>query len=246
MATNVTPGSPVPMNPLQRLINVFFSPKAAFADVVARPGWILPIVLLCACSVAVTFTYTQRVGWRGFAEKQLEKNSSAQQMSADQKEQAIERAAKITQISFYVIGVVGTPLFAAILAGIGLGAFNLIAGAQIKFGTAMGIVAYAWLPLFVSGLLGILVILLKQPDTVDIQNLLASNPGALLSGDAPKWLQALLGSLDLFSIWSLFLLAVGFSVANPKKIPFSRSLTTFVTLWILWILIKVGLTAAFA
>ena len=110
----------------------------------------------------------------------------------------------------------------------------------------MAIVAWAWVPFLLAYLLAILVIMVKPPDMVDLENLLASNPGAFLSNDAPKWLASLLGSLDLFSIWALLLLALGFSTSNPRKIPFSRALTVWVVIWILYIAIKVGLTAAFA
>jgi hypothetical protein len=91
-----------------------------------------------------------------------------------------------------------------------------------------------------------LVILLKPPDMVDLDNLLASNPGAFLSSDAAKWLVVLLGSLDLFVIWTLLLQAVGYTAANPRKISFGRALATLIVVWILWIAVKVGWAAAFA
>jgi hypothetical protein len=246
MATTFTDEPPAPMSSVQRLLGVFFQPKAAFADIVARPGWILPIVLLCLSSLAVTFTFTQHVGWRGFMEKQFAQNSRVQQLSAEQREQALETQTKIAPLIGYGIGTIGIVLSAVILAAIGLAAFNLTAGAQLKFKTCMSIVAYGWMPLFLGGLLGIAVIFLRPPDMVDIQNLLASNPGALLASDAPKWQQTLLGSLDIFSIWSLLLMAVGFSAANPRKITLGRAVFTLGALWILFVAVKVGWALAFA
>jgi hypothetical protein len=246
MDTTSTLEPPAPMSAVQRLMGVFFQPKAAFADIVARPGWILPIILLCLGSLAVTFTFTQHVGWRNFMEKQFAQNSRVQQLSPEQREQALQTQIKIAPMIGYGIGTVGILLSAVILAAIGLASFNLTAGAQLKFRTCMSIVAYGWMPLFLAGLLSIAVIFLRPPDMVDIQNLLASNPGALLADDAPKWQQTLLGSLDIFSIWCLILMALGFSAANPRKITFGRAFFTLGVLWILFIAVKVGWALVFA
>jgi hypothetical protein len=235
-----------PMNPFQRLIGVFFQPKATFTDVVARPGWVLPVVLLCICSVAVIFTFTQRVGWHAFMEKKFAESSRAQQMPVDEREKAIDAQAKYAPIFAYVFGSLWVVVSIVVLAAVGLAAFNLTAGAQLKFKTCMGIVAHAGVPFLLAYLLAILVILIKPPDMVDLENLLASNPGALLSSDAPKWLVALLGSIDLFSVWSILLLALGFSTANSRKITFSRALTVWIVLWIIFIGVKVGWVAAFS
>jgi hypothetical protein len=234
------------MNPIQRLMAVFFSPKAAFNDVVARPGWILPTVLLCICSLAVIFVFTQRVGWHNFMEKKIAESSRTQNMSAEDKEKIVESQAKYAPMFGYIIGPVGIIVSIVVLAALGLGVFNLTAGAQLKFKTCMAIVAYAWVPFLLAYLLAILVIFLKPPDMVDLENLVASNAGSFLSSDSPKWLLTLLGALDLFSIWSILLLALGFSTANPRKISFGRALTVWIILWVIFIAIKVGWAAAFA
>jgi hypothetical protein len=246
MATTSSLEPPAPMNPLQRLMGVFFQPKATFTDIVARPDWILPVVLLCVASLAVIFAFTQRVGWHGYMEKQFAKSSRAQQMSAEDREKAIDTQSRYAPYFGYVFGTVGVALSIVVLAAVGLGAFNLTAGAQLKFKTCMAIVAYAWAPFLLAYILAIVVILLKPPDMVDLDNLLASNPGAFLASDAQKWLVVLLGSLDLFVIWTLLLQAVGYSAANPRKISFGHALATLIVVWILWIAVKVGWAAAFA
>jgi hypothetical protein len=116
---------------------------------------------------------------------------------------------------------------------------------KTTFKTALGIVAYAGLPWLISGIFGVLVIFLKDPSTVDLQNLVASNPGAFLSGDAPKWLTALLTSIDIFAIWNIALLGLGFSTINPKKLSFAKAFTTVLVVWIFYVAVKVGVTAIF-
>ena len=50
------------------------------------------------------------------------------------------------------------------------------------------------------------------------QDALQANPTLFLDKtDTPKWLWSLLGSLDLFSLWHVFLLASGFGVASKRS-----------------------------
>jgi hypothetical protein len=81
---------------------------------------------------------------------------------------------------------------------------------------------------------------------VDIEHLVASNAGAFLSDDSPKWLLTLLTSFDIFVFWTMILMALGYSATDPKKLSFGKALTTIFIVWILYIAVKVGLTAAFA
>jgi hypothetical protein len=101
-------------------------------------------------------------------------------------------------------------------------------------------------PGLIAGLLGILVLFLKDPSTVDIQHLVATNAGAFLSDDAPKWQESLLSSLDLFTFWSMILMGMGYNAANPKKISFGKALGTIVVVWAIYVVCKVGIAAAFS
>jgi hypothetical protein len=73
-------------------------------------------------------------------------------------------------------------------------------------------------------LLAIPVTFLKDPQSIDPQNFLASNVGAFLGDNAPAWQLILGGSLDVFAIWAIILMAVGFSAADPKKAPIGKAL----------------------
>jgi len=158
----------------------------------------------------------------------------------------MEKQLKYAPMFGYFEGVVIPPLGAVITAAVLLGIFNLTGSTQTTFKVSLAIVAFAWSPWLIHGLLSVLILFLKDPATVDLQNIVASNPGAFLSETSPKWLAALLGSIDIFSIWTLFLLAIGFSATNPKKLSVGKAFALAASGWIIFVLIKVGLTAAFA
>jgi hypothetical protein len=102
------------------------------------------------------------------------------------------------------------------------------------------------MPYLVGGLLGLLILFIKDPSTIDIEHLVASNPGAFLSDSSPKWMISLLTSLDIFTLWVLILQAIGFSATNPKKLSFGKAFGTIFAVWIIYVLVKVGFAAAFS
>jgi hypothetical protein len=252
MATPVIP-SPEPAKPdssLGRIFGVIFSPKATFESIAQRPTWVLPLVLICLVSFVVIFAFSQRVGWRGFMERQNQTNTRIQKqmesMTPEQREQMLETQTKYAAIFGYVGVPLATFIGAIVVAAVLLGAFNLVSGSKVSFVASLAIVAHSWVPSIIGGMLGILVIFLKDPSTVDIQHLVAANAGAFLPDDVPKWQETLLTSLDLFVFWSMVLMAFGYSAADPKKISFGKALGTVVVVWLFYVLVKVGLAAAFS
>jgi hypothetical protein len=68
--------------------------------------------------------------------------------------------------------------------------------------------------------------------------LIPANLTLLVAKDAvSKWLWALLGSVDLFSFWILFLLSVGFGVASKR--PTASALWGVATPWAVIVAFKV-------
>lgn len=242
--------APASVNSFGRIFGALFDPKPTFASIAQRPTWVLPLLFLFAVSLAIVAIFGQRVGWRPLIEKQIANNPRAQaqmeQLPPEKREQVLNQQTKIAPIFGYVGVVVFTFGGAVVVAAILLAAFNVVSGTKISFSTSLGIAAHSWMPYLISGLLGILILFIKDPSTIDIQNLVASNPGVFLAENSPKWLVSLLTSLDVFTFWVLILQAVGYSATNPKKIPFGRALGTVLAIWAFYVIVKVGLAAAFS
>lgn len=228
------------ISPIGRIFGVFFSPKATFEDIVKKPSWVLPVVLLTLFSIGVSFAINQRINWREFMTQQIEKSPRSANMSAEQKEQRIEGGAKFSPIVTWVIGVCGPIVFTLVVALVMWGAYNLLGGANTNFGTSFAITSHAALTGLVSSLLFILVLYLKPTGTVDMENPVATNLAVLLPDDSAKWLVALLKSIDLFTFWTLILLAIGFATTNPKKLKGSKAFTIAFSLWAVYVVCRVG------
>lgn len=239
--------SPVPVSepqgslrPFARVFGVFFSPKSTFEDIVRKPGWLLPVALLTVLSIGVSLAINQRVNWHDFISQQMEKSPQAAQLSDQQKEQRIEAGAKISPAFTYAAGVFG-PILAALLVGLVMwGAYNLLGGANTNFSTSLAITSHAFLTGLISSPLFILILFLKEPGTVDLENPVATNIAAFLPEEAAKWLVALCKSFDIFSIWTLLLLATGFAASNPKKLKGGKAYSIAFGIWATFVVIRTG------
>src|SRR5215471_2968529 len=165
-------------------------------------------------------------------------------MTAQQREQAIVVGSAIAKAAGYgqiILTLIALLITAAVLMFM----TNTLMGADIQFGSMMGIVSYGFLPQLVVVALSMLVMFLKPPDDFDLRNPLMFNAGAFVASDAAQWLKALAASFDLFSFWIIALIATGVSTAAPK-ISFGKALTAVVFPWALFVGIRAAATAAFS
>jgi len=233
------------MGELARLTGVVWSPGLAFRDIAARPRWWPPLVILVLASLIFTYSFTQRVGWERFFRQQAETNSRMRDMPADQKEQAIAAQIRFGPGFSYGAVVVGFPFMAAVTAGVFLFLFRTVFGAALSFRQAFAIVCYSWIPLLFGSIMALAVMLLKNPEEFDLQYPTLTNIGAFLEpASTPKWLLSLGTSIDIFTIWTLILLATGFAAAG-RKISFGSSLACVTGTWMVYVLVKMGWAAAF-
>jgi len=242
MATSPIPApeAQAALSPFSRVVGVFFSPGATFADIVRKPSWVLPLVLTTILSIGVSFAINQRINWREFMNQQIEKSPRAAQMSAEQKQQQIQGGAKFSPVFTYGIGLLGPILGVLIIGLVMWGAYSLLGGASTNFNTAFSITAHAFLTGLVSSPLFILILYLKAYGTADLENPVAANLAALLPDDSAKWLLALGKSIDLFTFWTLILLATGFAAVNPKKLKGAKSFTIAFGVWAAYVVCRVG------
>jgi Yip1 domain len=230
------------MSEIARLTGVFTDPKRAFQDIAAKPRWWVPLSLLVILALAFNVSFSRRVGWERFMNQTFDSNPRTQNMPPEQRARAIEQGTKIASVMAYVGAIAGVPLFALLVALALMLVFNVSFGAQLRFPQTFGVTSYAILPRVISASLAILVMFLKNPDDFNLENPLAFNIGAFLDPQAsPKWLVSLGSSLDLFSIWTIVLLAIGMSVA-ARKVTFGKALAAVSIPWGVLIVVKSALS----
>jgi hypothetical protein len=231
------------INPFGRIIGVFTSPKQTFASIAGRPGWVAPLLLMMVLATCVGTLLNTKMNWGEYIRHKAQENARFEQLSEEQKDQALAGQVKFWSNFSYGVGIVAVPLSTLIFALIYFGAFNLFRGAGLRFGQAFAITTHAFLPTAISSILALIILPLKTYGDVDPENVVATSLKAYLPESAPKPLLALGGSLELFFIWCLVLVAIGFSAANPKKVKPEASFGIVFGLWAVWVLAKVAWAA---
>lgn len=246
---SAVPEAPAPINHLGRIFGAVFNPKPTFEEIAKRPSWVAPVCLLTIVWLALNIVLVRRVDWVEVSRQQIEKNkfvaSRLEQLKPEQRQAAYERGASQARIGRYVRGVVGWPLLVAVFGGIYLGAFKLLGGARINYVQSLSLVAHAYIPLGLRELVAIPVSLIKDLSAIDPENFLASNVAAFLPGDAAFWQTVLGASIDLFGIWSLVLIGLAFSAADPKKVHLGKGLGIAFVVWAVITLFFTGLVWVF-
>ncbi len=238
---------PSSMSEAGRLAGIFWEPKPVFQDLAARPRFWVPLIILTLFSVVYIASFSRVVGFESVTRRQLEASPRTAQLPPEQRERAIQLGMKFAVPAAYAGGALGFTVSSLVIAGILLGCFNLLGGARVSYPQAFSITCYSFLPSGLATILSMVVMFLKDPADFDLQHPLPLNVGAFLDPKAVGgFLYSLAGSLDLFSIWVLLLLALGFSTAS-KRMSFGKSLALVALPWVGYVLLKsslAGLTTA--
>lgn len=215
---------PEPVPPLSepaRIIDTFIAPSKTFTDLRRNASWWAPWLLMAIISVAFAYAVDTRIGFRQAIDNQIQHSPKVSQrmdeLPPDQREQRIHGQAIGTRYFMYAF-----PLFIliiyAIIAAIYLGCFKFGANADLKYKTAFAVVVYASLPEIFRGLLAIVSVFAGvAPDSFNLQNPVATNPGYFMQPAASPFLYGIASSLDVFRLWALVLTALGFSYAAKAK-----------------------------
>ncbi len=232
---------PSGMGEFSRITGVFFEPKKTFADIAARPRWIVPLLLIILATIGVTMLYSQKGVMRVAAEQQMAKSPQIQQMAPEQREQAMDRAMKISAIIAYCIPVL-IPIVYIIIAAVLWAIAAGILSAPVRFGQMFSIVTYAQLPSLIMSALLAIEVNIKNVADFNVQNPLMFNPGAFLDLEtSSKFLYSIASSLDLFTFWIIFLMATGIKAAAGKRISFGGALFAVLLPWSIVVLAKAAI-----
>jgi len=242
MSTEIAMDEP-PKSFFERLVGVFVSPGATFADIARKPNFFAPLIVSILATMAVFETMLAKIGAERIVRQSLEQSGRASNMSPDQMQQALEQGAKFTGIFMHLTGLLLAPILLLVVAGVGLLIMNAIFGSRLKFKTAFSVTAYAYLVNLLGVIIALVMILVADPEQFNTQNPAPTNLGFFFNPrETSKPMLSLLGSLDIFSIWLITLLGIGFSEAVSRKVKPTTISLCFAVAWAIWVLAKMGLS----
>lgn len=230
-----------PKSFVERLAGVFVAPSETFEDIVRAPDILAPLALGVIASVAFVEVMLAKIGIERIIRIQLAQSSRASSMTPEQMDQAVSQGAKFGAIFTHIIGVLGPPIFLLIIAAVGLGIVSAIFGAKTKFSTAFSVTCYANLVNLLGAVMGIVFMLFGDPEHFNPNTPVPTSLGFFLDqAHTSKPLFALASSLDLFSLWLMALLGIGFSAVTRRQAKPLSVFFAFFGLWVIVVLAKMG------
>lgn len=229
---------------LSRAVGMFIAPGRTFESIVRRPDFIAPLIVAIVGAVVLIEAMLWKIGAGRIVRQALEANGKAAQMTPEQLDQIVQRAATFTAISMRVAGLVAVPLSMVIIAAVGLFIANVIFGASADFKTCFCVVCYANLVLLVGVVLGLVIVFMGDPEQFNPENPVPTTVGFFLNPhEISKVLYVIASSFDILRVWFIVLCSIGLSVATSRKVGTISIFLTYFGLWVLITLAKAGMAA---
>ncbi len=242
MTTDVAGAPPEKkQNVFERIAGVLFAPAETFQNIVRRPDILGPLLVIVIIGYISTAIIMPKMDFESMMAQQSEEMSRrGQNMSAEQLAQ-MERITRAgVKVFSWVLPVLMVAWY-AIMAGILLLAFRLMGG-EGTFQQAFSVTLYAWMPMVLLGILTTIIVLARGTfDPVTAATLVKSNPAFLVDMKEQPILFSLLSSFDVFTIWMIALLIIGFS--TMAKVSRAKAAAIVISLWLAQIVVKLGIAA---
>ncbi|HEX3126627.1 MAG TPA: YIP1 family protein [Thermoanaerobaculia bacterium] len=227
---------------LGRLLGVLLAPGDTFQSIAGRPTWVLPLLVLVLLGGAVQWLLQTRVDPDELFREQIRRvgvELSPQQMEKAQEQQARSGSPKAKVI----FGVLLVAVLNFVVAAMFWMGFRLF-GSEIEYVPALSTTLYGFVPLGLAALLNTVVILARgsvEAAEVLSGGVLPSNLGFFAPEDSGLVAQGMLQSVDLFSIWTIVLLVIGFRIT--AKVSRGTAIGVVLGIWLIGIALKAGLLA---
>ena len=203
------PAKPEKASLLDDFMDIFYAPSKVFARRENASFW--PPLLILAVLGALIF-FANRDLMEPIMEAEMERSMAAsnQQLTPEQMEAARRFTSGIGVVSAFLI-----PPLAMLLVGVVLWLVGKFFDARQTLNAAIVVAVFSFVPRLVEGIISRVQGLFVDPASLDSRFSLSIGPGRFLDPDTVSpILLAIVGRLDVFTIWVTVLLAIGLAVTG--------------------------------
>jgi len=236
-----------PLSEGARIVDTFIAPSKIFNDLGRNASWWAPWLLISAVSLLFVSAMGRQIGFEQISKNSIAQSSRAEQfekLPPEQQAKQIELSAIFARYISYSLPVVDLIAF-VVIAAVLMGTFNFAAGASVPFKTSLAIVIYGSLPSIIGAVLGIISMFSGvDPAGFNARNPVATNPAYFMDPMGNKFLYGMASALDVFIIWSIILMGMGF--ASNSRVKRSTAIAIVAGWYVLYKLVGSGMAAAFS
>jgi hypothetical protein len=198
---------------VSRFWGILTAPRETFADVVAHPRWFGMMALVILVTVACTGGFlATTVGQQAWLDQAVRSTESFGRTVSDEQYAGMEKMAKYAAPLAAVQIAIVSPIITLIFAGILFAVFNAALGGDASFKHVFSVVVHASVVTVVQQ------IFVTPLNFVRESMSSATNLSVFLPMlDESSFVTKFLGTIDLFLIWWVVVLAIGLSVLYRRK-----------------------------
>lgn len=224
---------------VQRLWMSFTSPAEVFEDIGRKPTWLLCLVCYIIVIVAASLVIYSHMDHEANLRDTLE------MMNIELPEEAIEEQIASSEKRWFlrpVVGAVITPLALVIAAAVFFLMLKLV-GSDASYPDTLSTMLHAYWPpkLISSVLLAAIVAWQGSVTEFGVLRALKSSLAGFLPEDASLPAMTVASFIDVFRIWSIVLLVIGFGIV--AKISRQKATIAALVPWVVFVLVSAGLAA---
>jgi len=225
------------MSSWDRIVGAFFSPDETFRAIAQKPNVLLPLVITLILTAVSGILLAPRLEFDSLRTQMAAKNPN---MGPEDIDRAVRMAGAVGKVGSYASPLIAL-IFFVIVAAVLLFAFRLMGG-EGNFKQAFSVVVHAFLPRAILSIILTGIIVAKgTADVNDIATMVRSNLGFLVDMTDHPVLYSLLTTFDLFTIWCVVLLTLGF--AYVSRFTKAKSATIIISIWLFITAVKLGFAA---
>ncbi len=217
---------------IQRLLGVMWEPEAAFTQIAREERFLAAWLLAVLFFAAPILVLVHRAGPMQLFGAAVKLVQNAPELAEEPPEVLADSLALLFRFFAFAVPIVAIPLTAICL-------LPLAGNAKVR--PLLAVTSYATLaPAIGLCLTGMIVIATRDPSRITFESLAPLNLGAIVRG--PAVLHNIASTLEVFSAWSVYLLAHGVAAAGGlpfRKVFLSLALPLIFAAWLLAALIAV-------
>jgi len=223
------------LNLFERIINLYFSPSKTFQSLNRKPSWIYVFIIILIFSAAFQFVTKDVI-----IKDRINKIEMNERLDKEGKENAIEQTKNMYKppMSYLmIIGmIVGILVYWLAASGALFLTGNVILGGETTFKKMFSVYVY-------SGLVSIPDIIIKTPLILSKESMNVQTNLALFMdySKSDTFLFNFLTHIDIFAIWQVVLVALGFTVLY--KFSLKKSLIVIAILQFIYALGSAGFSS---
>lgn len=227
-----------PQSSWARMAGALFSPDETFREIARKPDVLIPLVVLLVVTIVSSAVIVPHLDVASAIREQME--NSGRNLSPEDIDRSVRLMSSFSKVFGYASPLIGLAMWATI-AGVLLLSFRMFGG-DGNYKGSFSVTLYAWIPLVLNSVIATVVAVFRgSVDPREMATVVMSNPAAFVSFKDHPVAFSFLSSLDLFTVWTVVLLTIGF--AWLSRMSKARSATIVIGWWAFVVLIKVGFAA---